>query len=351
MQPASAPQTISEVYGRLDALSKSSGNKNGDWNHELEAEWTRWCFVGLPQDAEKQGQAGTRLYRGKVRDLVSPLSSKFSSIHMIHSDRLSAFDRFIGLVPQKGVILTALCKFWFERCASKNHYISSPDPRTLTVASLDPIKVEVVVRGYLAGSMMRAYEKGERSYCGVKLPEGLKPYDKLPEPIITPTTKAAAFQHDENTTAEALVAAGVCSAREWDTICTKAFEIFGLGREVFGQAGWILADTKYEFGKNKGGEVVLMDEIHTPDSSRLWISASYDKNLSIGLAPEMLDKENTRRFLMGQGFNGHGDVPVVPPAEFMKLGKTYLHVAEALIGSSLQAVSYEETFKQWSKLI
>lgn len=297
--------------------------------------WTQACFSGSgPADLERWRQSGGKIYNGKVRDLViTP-----QKVLMIHSDRLSAFDRFIGYVPFKGVILTHICRFWFDslRQVVPNHFRSSPHDRVLEVEPLTPVKTEVVVRGYLAGSIMRAYDAGEREFCGVKLPDGLRAYQKLPEPIITPTTKAAAFEHDENTNAADLIANGVCSAAEWQTITTMAFRVFQHGQTVFAKAGWILADTKYEFGRDASGGIKLMDEVHTPDSSRLWESATYAGRCSEKLAPIMLDKENIRRFLMDQGFSGHGPVPQVPRAEFIKLALIYLHVLEALTGEKLQ---------------
>jgi phosphoribosylaminoimidazole-succinocarboxamide synthase len=198
-----------------------------------------------------------------------------------------------------------------------------------------PIKIEVVVRGYLAGSMLRAYEKGERIFCGTSLPEGLTPYCKLPKPIITPTTKAAAFEHDENTSPAQLVNAGVCSHPEWEEVAGLAFKVFDLGSKIYAERGWILVDTKYEFGKSRDGKIKLIDEVHTPDSSRLWVQESYQERMSSGLSPQMLDKENVRRWLVERGFTGYGDVPEVPREVLLNLVKVYLDVAETLTKSAI----------------
>jgi phosphoribosylaminoimidazole-succinocarboxamide synthase len=200
---------------------------------------------------------------------------------------------------------------------------------------LRPIKVEVVVRAYLAGAIARAYATGQRSFCGVTLPEGLKPFDRLPEPIITPTTKAAAFEHDENISADDIVKLGLCSHSEWDQICVMALKTFSVGTNIFNDKGWILVDSKYEFGRSSDGAIKLIDEVHTPDSSRLWDEATYSQRVASGQEPIMLDKENVRRYLLLQGFSGFGEVPSVPRALLIELAQTYLSVAEKLTGSSL----------------
>ena len=176
---------------------------------------------------------------------------------------------------------------------------------------------------------------GERVFCGVRLPEGLKPFGRLPEPIITPTTKAAAFEHDENTTAAELIRRNVCTQKEWDTLSAMAFKVFELGTKIYAEKGWLLVDTKYEFGRTSDGTIKLIDEVHTPDSSRLWNIASYQNRMQKNEPPEMLDKENVRRWLLDHGFSGHGDVPAVPRSILIELAQIYLLVAETLIGKPL----------------
>ncbi|MBM4252667.1 MAG: phosphoribosylaminoimidazolesuccinocarboxamide synthase [Deltaproteobacteria bacterium] len=273
-------------------------------------------------------------YTGKVRDVVTV----GDELLIVHSDRLTAFDRLIATVPYKGTILTAISAYWLQEAQNvvPTHFIGQPHERVLRVERATPFKVEVVVRGYLAGSMQRAYALGERVFCGVTLPEGLVPYGRLPAPIITPTTKAAAFEHDENSSPAELIAKGVCTQDEWDEISSMALKLFAHGQAVFGRLGWLLVDTKYEFGRTPSGEIKVIDEIHTPDSSRLWLKETYDAHMVQGQAPDMLDKEVVRRYLLAQGFSGHGPVPHVPTSELVGLAHVYLKVAETLIGHKLE---------------
>lgn len=300
----------------------------------LQSNWKRHIWEGPSQSEISAWQSqGYGVYQGKIRTVLS----RDGRIQMLHSDRLTAFDRLIDHVPLKGVILTAISKYWFEQ-ASKivpTHYIGTMGPRALITESLNPIKAEIVVRGYLAGSILRSYNAGERIFCGVKLPDGLKPYSRLPEPIITPTTKAAAFEHDENITAQELIHRKICKQHEWDTLGSMALKVFSLGTKIFSDRGWILVDTKYEFGRTQDGTIKLIDEVHTPDSSRLWESASYEERLAQNQAPIMLDKENVRRWLLEQGFSGYGEVPAVPKSILLELAMTYLDVAEKLTGEPM----------------
>jgi phosphoribosylaminoimidazole-succinocarboxamide synthase len=272
-------------------------------------------------------------YTGKVRDVVGC----GDELLIVHSDRLTAFDKLIGMVPYKGTILTAISEFWLAEAKKvvPTHYLARPDERVLKVRRAEPFKVEVIVRGFLAGSMARAYAKGEREFCGQALPEGLVGYGKLPAPIITPTTKAAAFEHDENTTPAAMIAAGVVTKAEWDEISHLALRLFAHGQKVYSEKGWILVDTKYEFGRARSGEILVIDEIHTPDSSRLWTAADYMTRLARDEAPEMLDKEVVRRWLVEQGFSGEGAVPKVPVDRLVALAEVYLTVVEKLTGQPL----------------
>ena len=276
------------------------------------------------------------VYQGKVRELVR----RGKELYIVHTDRLSAFDRHVGMVPYKGTILAAISEFWFHESAQlmATHYASTPHERVLKVESLEPVRAEVIVRAYLAGTMMRAYQKGERTFCGVHLPEGLKPFGKLPELMLTPTTKAAAYQHDENATPKELIDCGVVNHSDWKTIETMALNLFRHGQKVYAEKGWILVDTKYEFGRDRNGKIKLIDEVHTPDSSRLWVAKSYAARLAQGQEPEMFDKENVRRFLLSKGFSGEGEVPKVPAELLVDLALTYLDVAEGLLGKELLTV-------------
>ncbi|MES2746345.1 MAG: phosphoribosylaminoimidazolesuccinocarboxamide synthase [Bdellovibrionota bacterium] len=292
------------------------------------------AYTGLSErERDQRASEGLTVYAGKVRELVGVADELF----IFHTDRLSAFDRFVGMVPYKGVILADLSEYWLKaaKAVVPTHYIDRPQERVLRCKACTPFKVEVIVRGYMAGSMARAYEKGVREFCGAKLGEGLQNYRALPEAIITPTTKAAAYEHDEDISPKELIERGVVTKDDWQTIETMALKLFAFGQKVYAEKGWILVDTKYEFGRDKSGEICVIDEIHTPDSSRLWVRETYEKRLSAGDAPEMLDKETVRRYLMSQGFSGQGDVPYVPVANIVELAETYLTVAETLRGQPL----------------
>lgn len=300
-------------------------------------------FLGLDTDAlKKLKEKGYEVYEGKVRQCLF----QGQDLTVLHTDRLTAFDRLISSIPYKGSILASISSFWFEEVnkVMSSHYISHPHDRLLKVKTFKPVKIEVVVRGYMAGSMMRAYQKGERNFCGNILPEGLTDYCQLSAPIITPTTKAEAFEHDEETTPDELIKNGVCTREEWDEISEKAMKIFDLGQKIYGGKGWILVDTKYEFGKDEEGNIHIMDEVHTPDSSRLWVKSSYDELVSQGEAPVMLDKEIVRRDLLAKGFSGHGDVPKVEADKLIELAKVYLDVAEKLQGKIIMVDNRSEGF-------
>ncbi len=292
------------------------------------------CYTGVdPKEIEHLKSLDFTYYEGKVRQCFA----KNDRLFVLHTDRLSAFDSFIGHIPYKGLILNAISDFWFHKAKDvvPNHLIDAPSDRVLKVVRTTPIRAEVIVRGYLAGSMMSSYQDGVRNFCGNQLPEKLAPYSVLPSPIITPTTKAEAFEHDIETTADELVRNEIVTEREWITITDMAHQLFLFGKNEFAKKGWILVDTKYEFGRTPEGKLIVIDEIHTPDSSRIWIDQSYTKRIEANLPPEMLDKQNVRRWLMDQGFTGKGPAPKVPTEQLLALGFTYLDVAEKLIGRPL----------------
>lgn len=295
----------------------------------------KMCYKGFSPEIKEQLEGdGFVPYQGKVRELVR----SGEDLWIYHTDRLTAFDRYIGLVPFKGAILARLSEFWLKEASQLMpvHFKCLPHGRVICGEAMEPVKVEVIVRGYMAGSMARAYSKGVRQICGVSLPEGLEEFRPLPSPIITPTTKAEAFEHDEDITAEELVAKGVCTDSEWKQISKMALELFAHGEKIYGKKGWLLADTKYEFGRSRDGAIKVIDEIHTPDSSRLWRASSYEERLSNGEAPEMLDKEVVRRYLLSKGFSGEGDVPVVPNDVLVELAGVYLEVAECLLDGAIE---------------
>ena len=316
---------------RLSDILQELASKPTDtklWNSNV------WQGPTLSDIASWQSQ-GYGVYQGKVRTVLS----REGRLQLLHSDRLTAFDRLIDYVPLKGIILSAITDFWFQSLSDTvpTHYIRQLGPRALLVEAMRPIKLEVVVRAYLAGSMARAYLSGHRTFCGVKLPDGLKPFDRLPEPIITPTTKAAAFEHDENIAIDEIFKQDICTQSEWEQMTIMALKVFSLGSKIFADHGYILVDSKYEFGRGSDGSIKLIDEIHTPDSSRLWDLTTYSAKTSAHLEPDMLDKENIRRFLLGQDFSGFGEVPAVPRALLLELATTYLLVAEKLVGRPLLA--------------
>ncbi|MFK7825370.1 MAG: phosphoribosylaminoimidazolesuccinocarboxamide synthase [Oligoflexales bacterium] len=294
-----------------------------------------YIFRGLQEPyLSKLKERGFECYRGKVRECLS----KKDCIYLIHTDKLSAFDRFITHVPFKGILLAAISRYWYQSIGDViNHaFLNSHHPRVLEMKKLRPVKVEVIVRAYLAGSMLRSYQAGARSFCGQKLPDGLRAFDQLPTPIVTPTTKADTFEHDENLSPSELIHAGlVASEAVWREIEEKALELFRLGSQRYAQCGWILVDTKYEFGTDIEGHTCLIDEVHTPDSSRLWKLDSYRERMEQSLSPEMFDKEIVRRYLLEHGFTGEGAIPPVPYSLIINLLESYLSIYESLVGENL----------------
>lgn len=273
---------------------------------------------------------GVSVYSGKVRDCVAD----HAYWYMVHSDRLSAFDRKIGEVQGKGVMLSAISEFWHQKVTEivPSAFLARPHPRILKMQRLTPIKLEVIVRGYLTGSLAKAYKRGDREFCGVTLPEGLREYGVLPERLITPTTKGEAGEHDENVSPSQAVQRGLCDATVWQKLETYALKLFELGTQLYAEKGWILVDTKYEFGLDQNGEVVLMDEVHTPDSSRLWNLKTYGESLQKQKSPQAFDKDIVRRYLEREhGFTGDGVIPQVPAEVLKRLQTTYLEMTQTLI--------------------
>lgn len=296
--------------------------------------WNSHTWKGPSQSDIASWQAqGFGVSQGKLRTLLS----RDGRLQLLASDRLTAFDRLIDYVPLKGIILSTISDFWFRSLSGvvSTHYIKQLGPRVLLVEATRPYKLEIVVRGYLAGSLVRAYAAGERVFYGTKLPEGLRPFERLPEPLITATTKAAAFEHDEVITLDEILKRKLCSALEWEQIGAMALKIFSMGSSICAQNGWLLVDSKYEFGRCSEDSIKLIDEVHTPDSARFWEAETYSSRLELGQPPRMLDKENIRNYLMQAGFHGFGDVPAVPKTHLIDLAKDYLIVAEKLVGHPL----------------
>ncbi len=265
---------------------------------------------------------------------------------IITTDRLSAFDRILAGVPYKGQVLNQLSAWWFEQTADivDHHAISVPDPNALVAVDAKPLPVEVVVRGYLTGvtdtSLWGMYEGGARTMYGYEFPDSLAKNTPLPEHIVTPTTKAADGGHDEPITCSEVVERGILDPALWDRIVKTALRLFRRGTELGEYAGLILADTKYEFGLAPDGSLILIDEVHTPDSSRWWVHESYADRLSTGIEPESLDKEVVRRAYAAIGYKGNGPVPPVPDDVWTATTSRYISAYERLTGTTFEPGNY-----------
>lgn len=265
---------------------------------------------------------------------------------IVTTDRLSAFDRILAGVPYKGQVLNQLSAWWFERTSDiiANHVIDVPDPNALRARSATPLPVEVVVRGYITGvtdtSLWGMYSEGAREMYGYAFPDGLTKNSPLPEPIITPTTKAAEGGHDEPLTCDDVVERGLLDAGVWERTQRAALEIFARGQQLGADAGLILADTKYEFGMTDDGELIIIDELHTPDSSRWWVTDSFDDRVNTGHEPESLDKEVVRRAYADIGYKGDGPVPAVADDVWSATTARYVLAYERLTGTSFQPAAY-----------
>jgi phosphoribosylaminoimidazole-succinocarboxamide synthase len=275
-------------------------------------------------------------YEGKVRDNYSTTDGRRV---IVVTDRISAFDRVLGTLPFKGQVLNGLAAYWFEQTRSivPNHLLSVIDPNAMECVECQPLAVEMVVRGYLTGvsdtSILTAYQRGERVFCGHALADGMKPHQRLPEPLLTPTTKAAHGQHDANVSREELLASGAVSAADFDRAAEYSLALFAFGQKLCAERGLIMVDTKYEFGKAKDGSIVLIDEIHTPDSSRFWFYKSYQERFARGETPESFDKEYLRRWLAAAGFRGDGPIPSIPEEVRLEASRRYIEACEMVQGT------------------
>lgn len=273
-------------------------------------------------------------YTGKVRDNYS----KDGKRTIIVSDRISAFDRVLGTLPLKGQLLNHVAAWWFDNTKSlaANHVLSVPDPNAMIVVECEPLPVEMVVRAYLTGSTSTSiwvhYQNGARTYCGHALPDGMKKNQRLEKPLLTPSTKAAQGDHDVSASREEILQLTGMPASEFDQAATMAMNLFAHGQKLSAERGLILVDTKYEFGKTPDGRIVVIDEIHTPDSSRFWFSNSYDERWRAGKDPESFDKEYVRRWLVDRGFKGDGPIPEIPDEVKMEAVKRYSIAVETLTG-------------------
>lgn len=277
-------------------------------------------------------------YPGKVRDTYDLGDGR---LLLITTDRQSGFDRMLGAVPFKGQVLNRTSLYWFEKTAHiiGNHVLQSPHANALVARKCRVLPIEFVVRGYMTGStdtsIWTQYRNGVRMFCGHALPEGLSKNEKLRENIVTPTTKET--QHDRPITADEILAEGWLTAGEWNFTSEKALEMFAFGQEMAAARGLILVDTKYEFGVTDGGEIILIDEIHTPDSSRYWLSDSYESRLAAGLEPDMIDKEFFRLWFRERCDPYKDAVLPVPPDELIaELASRYIQLFEAITGTTFE---------------
>jgi phosphoribosylaminoimidazole-succinocarboxamide synthase len=264
----------------------------------------------------------------------------------VTTDRLSAFDRIIAGVPFKGQVLNQLSWWWFEhsRDIVANHALSTPDPNVLIGTEATPLTVEVIVRGYITGvtdtALWTRYAAGERTIYGHRFADGLRKNTPLAAPIVTPTTKGADGAHDAPLSSADVVAGGHVPAELWDRVEAAAIALFQRGTERGLHAGLILADTKFEFGVDRDGELLLIDEALTPDSSRWWVEATYDDRLAAGEEPESLDKEVVRRALADAGYTGDGPVPELPAEVWRATASRYVDAFERLTGTAFVPGAY-----------
>jgi phosphoribosylaminoimidazole-succinocarboxamide synthase len=259
-------------------------------------------------------------YFGKVRDCYDlPDGTRL----LISSDRISAFDQILAVIPWKGQVLTQLARHWFDHTGdiAPNHVIGYPDPNVVHCKRVTILPVEIVVRGYLAGttstSILTQYKAGAREMYGHTLPDGLRDNQALPQAIITPTSKAFDGGHDEPLTAAEIVATGLLTQAQWDEVAAKSLALFARGQEMAAQRGLILVDTKYEFGTDAEGNILLADEIHTPDSSRYWIADGYHAAFEAGGRPPSFDKDVIRSWVVARCDPYKDRVPEIP-AEMIK---------------------------------
>jgi phosphoribosylaminoimidazole-succinocarboxamide synthase len=274
-------------------------------------------------------------YEGKVRDNYTTRDGRR---YIVVTDRISAFDRVLGTIPYKGQLLNGMAAWWFEqtRDLAPNHVLGVPDPNVLECVECTPILVEMVVRAYATGttstSLWTNYERGVRNFCGHVLPDGLKKHQRLPHPILTPTTKAPKGEHDVSGSREEILATGKVTAKDFDEAAVIAMKLFAAGQRICAERGLILVDTKYEFGRTKEGKLVVIDEIHTPDSSRFWQDKTYAERFAAGQDPDPLDKDFVRRWFITQGYKGEGTPPAMTDDVRIGAAERYIAAYEQITG-------------------
>jgi len=279
-------------------------------------------------------------YEGKVRDNYIADGHRV----LIATDRLSAFDRIITTIPFKGPVLNQISSFWLKETKHiiNNHLEAIPDPNCIVGMEVETLPVEMVVRGYITGSTSTSlwynYNKGERHIYGIDFPDGLTKNQKLPEAIITPTTKAPKGEHDEKITPTEIVNKGLLSQEDYDYIAEVSLALYKYGVELCADNGVILVDTKYEFGRTKEGQIILIDEIHTPDSSRFWIEETYKKRFHSGEEPENINKEYLRLWLADQGYMGEGAMPEITDEVRIETAARYIKSYNMITGQQFEPV-------------
>lgn len=276
------------------------------------------------------------VYKGKVREVYNIDNQQ---LVMIATDRLSAFDVVMPKgIPFKGQILNQIATKMMEDTKDivPNWLVATPDPNVAVGHLCEPFKVEMVIRGYLSGHAAREYKAGKRSLCGVAMPEGMRENDKFPEPIITPSTKADQGLHDEDISREAILSRGIVSQDDYLVLENYTRALFKRGTEIAAKRGLILVDTKYEFGKTKEGEIVLIDEIHTPDSSRYFYADGYQERQLKGEAQKQLSKEFVRQWLISKGFQGKPgqQIPEMDPQYIESVSQRYIELYENITGEA-----------------
>jgi len=290
------------------------------------------CFEGFQKtDIPKNAV----LTKGKVRDIIDCGKSMIIST----SDRISAFDRILSLIPFKGEVLNQLALFWFNQTSDiiDNHIRKEISPRSIDGVKCKVLPVEVVVRGYLTGSAWRDYQAG-KSVSGIILPDGLSLNNKLPNPIITPSTKAENGKHDEPISGKEITEKGLVEKTLWEQVENTALRLFERGTEIAAKRGLILVDTKYEFGI-LDGKLLLVDEVHTPDSSRYWYADTYKELFQAGKKQRKLDKEYLRQWLMERGFQGDGEPPKIPDTVRAEVANRYIKAYEEITGQEFSPKS------------
>ncbi|MGI4950286.1 MAG: phosphoribosylaminoimidazolesuccinocarboxamide synthase [Janthinobacterium lividum] len=279
-------------------------------------------------------------YRGKVRDNYDLPDGRRI---IIATDRLSAFDIILAAIPAKGQVLTATARHWFEHTADlcPNWVESYPDPNAVIGRRLSILPVEIVVRGYLAGttgtSILTQYKAGARTLYGQRFPDGMRDNQRLPTPIITPTSKAMDGAHDAPLTVDEIIAQGLLTRAQWDEVSAVALALFARGQAMAAERGLILADTKYEFGTDAEGRIVLADEIHTPDSSRYWKADSFQQRFEAGAKPDSFDKDFVRNWVAARCDPYHDAIPEIPESLIADTARVYIEAFETITGQSFAA--------------